>query len=104
MGQASCQLSSPPKLGMVPLVSSVRDSEHGKKRSVPLSTLVELRRAGVRERVCLLVRACFFRGAEMGLLPEIGGGRLTACEGKCERALVWIGALDFESGRLIAGR
>ena len=44
------------------------------------------------------------RGAEMGLSPEIGGGRLTASEGKCEWALVWIVALDFDSGRLIAGR
>lgn len=48
--------------------------------------------------------SCFVYGAEVGLSPEIGGGRLTACEGECERALVWIVALDFDSGRLIAGR
>ena len=34
--------------------------------------------------------SCFVHGAEVGLSPEIGGGRLTACEGNSERALVWI--------------
>ena len=48
--------------------------------------------------------SCFVHAAEVGLSPEIGGGRLTACEGQRERALVRIVALDFDSGRLIAGR
>jgi hypothetical protein len=40
----------------------------------------------------------------VGLSPEIGSGRQTACEGQREWALVRIVALDFDSGRLIAGR
>lgn len=46
----------------------------------------------------------FAHAAEMGLLPEIGGGRLTACGGKRERALVWIGDLNHQGSRLFAGR
>ena len=59
----------------------------------------------VRVGVALVGRGSgFVHAAEVGLSPEIGGGHLTASEGECERALVRIVALDFEIGRLIAGR
>ncbi len=48
--------------------------------------------------------SCFVHAAEVGLSPEIGGGRLTAGQGQRERALIRIVALDLQSGRLIAGR
>lgn len=46
----------------------------------------------------------FAQAAEMGLLPEIGAGRLTACEEKRERTLVRIVVLNHQGSRLFAGR
>ena len=55
----------------------------------------------VRIRVALVRGGSgFVRAAEVGLSPEIGGGRLTTREGKSERALVRIVDLDPDGASL----